>query len=249
MIQGVLSNAERHAQMEVALGYRFPMLKKSNGFSDRKVAIACYGPSLADTWQSIRAPIISVSGAHDFLVSRGTTPVWHVDCDPRPHKAAMLKLPNLQCRYLMASCCHPDMWPKLKGKNVKLWHLINGDDFQTPAWIKEHHPGGLGSMIGGGSTVGMRAMEVAAHIGFRRFEVYGMDCSVTDQHHAGEHLGKKQDITTVSVGGKPFKTTPQLLQAAREMEQFIQTYDAQVNFHGDGLMQATAAFLQTRKAA
>lgn len=247
MINGVLSNAERHAQMAQAVGL-FPMLKKSKGFSDRRISVVCYGPSLNDTWRDIQGPMFTVSGAHDFMVAKGRAPDWHVDCDPRPHKVAMLT-PNHDTRYLMASVCHPDMWVKLKGHNVRLWHLINGDDYHTPAWIASNHPEGKDSMIGGGSTVGMRALEVACHMGFRRFNIYGMDCSFESERHAGAHLGKPQDTIMVQVGLRRFKTTPQMLQAAREMEQFIQTYDADITFHGDGLMQATARFLEDRKAA
>ena len=126
-------------------------------------------------------------------------------------------------RYLMASVCHPDWWAKLHGHSVKLWHLVNGDDFSTVAWVRQNDPDGLGSLIGGGSTVGMRALEVAAHMGFRRFDIYGMDCSFDGPRHAGPHTGKPQQEIQVSVNGKRFTTTPQLLQAAREMEQFLQT--------------------------
>lgn len=246
MIQGVLSNAERHAQMAKAPAW--PYLTKHKRFSDRKIAIVCYGPSLSETWETIRAPMMTVSGAHDFMVSRGKTPVWHVDCDPRQHKAAMLT-PVHGTKYLMASVCHPDFWPKLERKNVKLWHLINGDDLETVAWVRENHPEGLGSLIGGGSTVGMRAMEVASSLGFRRFDVYGMDCSFETERHAGPHTGKTQAEIFVRVGNRQFKTTPQMLQAAREMEAFMQTYDVDLTFHGDGLMQETARFLKLQRAA
>ncbi len=247
MIPGVLTNAERHDQMAQAIG-RFPMLKKHEGFSDRRISLVCYGPSLADTWESISGPVMTVSGAHDYMTKCGVIPEWHVDCDPRPHKAQMLT-PNNETRYLMASVCHPAMWKKLRHKRVKLWHLINGDDFVTPAWVSEYHPAGLGSMIGGGSTVGMRAMEVAAHIGFRRFNIYGMDCSFEGERHAGPHTGTPQEAIYCQVNGKRFKTTSQMLQAAREMEVFIKTYDADVKFHGDGLVQEMANFLQLKRAA
>lgn len=245
-IKGVLTNDERHAQM--ALAPNFPMLKKHQKFSDRKINIACYGPSLALTFRDIRGPVMSVSGAHDFLRSKGITSIWHVDCDPRPHKAEMVT-PNADTKYLMATVCHPDFWAKLKGKRVNLWHCINGDDMETVKWVAEHNPQGLGSLIGGGSTVGMRAMNVAAALGFRRFDVYGMDCSYEDKPHAGPHGGKRQEEVLVRVGNRQFKTTPQLLQAAREMEMFLQEYDAEVTFHGDGLVQETARALNLRKAA
>lgn len=222
----------------------FPMMKKHPRFGSRKVSLVCYGPSLLETWRDIEGPIMTVSGAHDFLVERGITPDWHVDCDPRQHKAGMLKRPQEGTKYLMASVCHPDFWDTLKKYRVNLWHLINGDDFETVAWVRKNHPTGLASLIGGGSTVGMRAMEVCAALGFRRFNIYGMDCSHSTQRHAGLHLGKPQVETRVSVGFRQFKTTLQMLQAAQEMERFILTMDADITFHGDGLMQATAQYLK-----
>lgn len=240
-IKGVLSNEERHLQMGEAIKH-FPMLQKRGHFSSRWVSIVGYGPSLKDTWTQIKTPMITVSGAHDFMVSRGVIPDWHVDCDPLPHKIDMLT-PHNGVKYLMASVCHPKAWEKLKGHNVRLWHLINGDDLHTPSWVSKNHPDGLLSMIGGGSTAGMRAMNVAAALGFRRFHLYGMDCT---HGHAGEHLGKKQDEMKVYVGHREFRTSPQMLQQAREMENFIQTMDADVIVHGDGLLQAAVTY---RKAA
>lgn len=248
MILGALSDEERHSQMATAIGL-FPDMAKKAKFNDRKVSIVCYGPSLIETWKDIKGPVVTVSGAHDFMVERGVIPDWHIECDPREHKARMLKLPQKTTRYRMASCCHPSVWEALKGCNVKLWHLINGESMVTPHWLRDNHPDGLDAMIGGGSTVGMRALEVCSALGFRRFDIYGMDCSFTDRHHAGTHTGKHQTEILVRVGGEVFKTSPQMYQAAQEMEKFLSTYDVETHFHGQGLMQATARALSTRKAA
>ena len=65
---------------------------------DRVALIACYGPSLRTTWPSLpqqrkklNATLVSVSGAHDFLRKHTITPDMHVECDPRPHKARMMR--------------------------------------------------------------------------------------------------------------------------------------------------------------
>ena len=105
MLKGVLTNKQRHEQMEQSI--HLPLLKKKPKFNDRWVSIVCYGPSLADTWKHIKRPIVTVSGAHDFLVSKGINTDWHVDCDPREHKARMLKKPQKATKYLLASVCHP----------------------------------------------------------------------------------------------------------------------------------------------
>jgi hypothetical protein len=241
MLQGVLTNAQRHAQMSQAHGQ---MLKKRLKFNNKWASIVCYGPSLADTWKLIKRPIVTVSGAHDYLVRRGIVPDFHVDCDPREHKARMLQNPQSKTTYLMATVCHPKYWEVLKGHNVRLWHLINGDDLETVAWVLENHPEGANSMIGGGSTVGQRAMNVMAALGYRRFNVHGMDCSFTTDRHAGPHFGKEQAKIFVQAGNRVFQTTRQMLQAAIEMEQFITTQDAEVAFFGDGLMQETALQLK-----
>lgn len=241
MLKGVMTNEERHAQMAQAKGQ---MLKKKSKFNDRWVSIVCYGPSLADTWKQIKRPMVTVSGAHDFMVDKGIVPDYHVDCDPREHKAKMLKRPQGATTYLMASVCHPSYWGVLKGRNVRLWHLINGNDLETVAWVMQNHPEGIKSMIGGGSSVGMRAMNVMAALGFRRFNIHGMDNSFTTQRHAGAHLGKDQDKIWVKAGNRNFQTTQQMVQAAVEMEEFLQTQDAEVVFYGDGLMQETALLLK-----
>jgi hypothetical protein len=242
---GVMTNEDRHNQMAQAIGL-FPMLQKRGKFLPRRASIACYGPSLADTWRELRSPIISVSGAHDYLVERGIVPDFHVDCGPRPHKPEMLRKPQKATTYLMASVCHPMFWKALQGRSVRLWHLINGDDLETVAWVAENHPVGMKSMIGGGSSVGMRAMNVAAALGYRKFDIHGMDCSFTKNRHAGAHTGSKQVETLVKAGNRIFKTTKQMLQAAIEMEHFLQQQDAEVRFYGDGLMQETAKILRGR---
>jgi len=242
---GVMTNEDRHTQMAKSIGL-FPMLQKRDTFLPRRASIACYGPSLADTWQKLRRPIITVSGAHDYLVERGIVPDFHVDCDPRPHKPEMLRKPQKATIYLMASVCHPRFWEALQGRSVRLWHLINGDDLETVAWVAQNHPVGIKSMIGGGSSVGMRAMNVAAALGYRKFDIHGMDCSFTENRHAGAHTGGKQVETLVQAGDRIFKTTKQMLQAAIEMEHFLQQQDAEIRFYGDGLMQATSKILRQR---
>src|SRR5207249_534090 len=102
-------------------------------------------------------PMITTSGAYDFLIDHGVMPNYYTVIDPRKETVQLLRKPGELTRYLMASVCHPDWWDVLKGYDVQLWHLINGNDLETVEWVAEHHPAGLDCMIGGGSTVGQRA--------------------------------------------------------------------------------------------
>jgi hypothetical protein len=73
--------------------------------------IACYGPSLRQTWETLpvqrkklRATLVSVSGAYDFLRKHHVTPDIHVECDPRAHKLKMMRKRSCKTKYVMASC-------------------------------------------------------------------------------------------------------------------------------------------------
>lgn len=245
---GKVSQAEQFDQMQKAVNSGFPFLKKATAFHNRKVSIVGYGPSLADTWRSIQGPIIATSGAYDFLIERGIVPDYYVAIDPSRSAIDLLKKPSKISTYLMASVCHPDWWPKLDLYRVKLWHKINGDDQKTIEWIHEHHMTNVDSALGGGSTVAQRAMNVAAAMGYRKFDVYGMDCSFIDKRHAGPHTGDPQLIVDISVAGRIFRTTPQLMQSANEMQQFLLTADVEIAFHGDSLMSEIASMIQKRRS-
>ena len=66
------------------------------GRREDTVAVACFGPSLKQTWEALRGYkyLISCSGSHKFLIERGIIPTWHVEVDPRDHKIALLGEPH-----------------------------------------------------------------------------------------------------------------------------------------------------------
>src|SRR5262245_53158212 len=111
-----LDEPKRHRYMLTCLTYGFPKLQLKP-LVDEPLSLVAYGPSLKDTWMMIRRPMLTMSGAHDFLISKGVVPDYHCDIDPRPHKTKMLT-PHKDVHYLMGSVCNPNMWEKLKGYKV-----------------------------------------------------------------------------------------------------------------------------------
>jgi len=201
------------------------------------LSIVGYGPTLLDTWRGIPRPILTVSGAHDFLIGRGIVPDFHLETDPRPHKVAMLH-PHPAVEYLMASVCDPGMWEKLRGHRVLMWHILNGQN--TIDWIERHDPGPQ-RLIGGGSTAGLSAHHVAGVLGWRRFVTFGMDsCFIDGARHAGPHAGTKpQGLRYAWAGGKWWLTTRMMIVAVEEFLCLLESYDnITVDPRGDGLLQA-----------
>lgn len=245
-VRGVMSAEARGAQMSAAMAAAkengWPMIRRVPA-QKKTISLVCYGPSLKHTWRYIPRPMMTVSGAHDFMVSKGIIPDFHSDCDPREEKTAMLK-PVKGVKYLMASVCHPGIWQILKGHDVELWHLHNGPE--TDVWLREHDP--KTPPVGGGTTIGSRALQVANLLGYERFEIFGMDCSYDEDgtRHAGFHNGKDQNRIEVICGSRTFKSSPQMVEAAREMIVMIQNYEIWLRFHGDGLMQEMVRGFKSR---
>lgn len=234
-IPGALTWDERRANCEHALSLGLPRLQVRYPIAGY-LTIACYGPSLRDTYRDMRSPILSVSGAHDYLIGKGVIPKYHVECDPRPHKAQMLMLANDTTEYLIASRCHPDVFEALKGRKVLLWHNDDGEESRQWAWEKD--PGSI--IISGGSNVGLRSLELAHVLGYRALDVHGMDCSFADgQQWAGAHSGKPKSVGYVRIGGqtRTFATDPLMVQAAREAVEYWRTHDIPMKVRGTGLMQ------------
>ena len=199
------------------------------------LSIACFGPSLKDTWKEIQRPIMSVSGAHHFLIERGIVPDFHVDCDPRPHKVKFITPPHKDVTYLMASCCDPKTWMILRDCKVKTWHAFNGQE--TSDWIAANDPWSI--TIAGGSTVGLRALHIGGLMGYRKFNIYGMDgCYKDGEFRAGPSDAPPQTDIKYKIGGRTFETTDLMVNACVEYRAATQLYPIECRLHGDGMTKA-----------
>lgn len=256
-------NAARNSGVVKARVFNGNLLPRHDG----RVCIVGFGPSLHQTWHYINterkafgAKIVSVSGAHDFLISRGIVPDYHCEVDPREHKCFFTKDPHPDVEYWIASCCHPKLIDNLveQGNKLALWHLYNSDnDMQI---IAKDGPDPKNLLICGGSGVGARAVHLFYGAGYRTFSLYGMDCSFAPddgKQHAAAHSGKVKPEWKVRVGERWFRSSSQLVYMARSfldsfrMLELISTEQGepcidgtsehvQVFLHGDGLLQQMA---------
>lgn len=186
---------------------------------DKTAVVVCFGPSLRDAIPEIRAEqeaggtVVSVSGAHDFLISHGVVPDIHIDIDPREHKGHFTRNPHPKVRYWMASCCHPKVIDNLVGYDLTLFHVANSTSDEKI--INEIEIDGF--LLGGGGSVGCRAVNVMYTQGYRRWSIYGMDCSFSENgdQHADFHSGKRQEEWRCRVGDRWFLTSGTLIYTAQ----------------------------------
>jgi hypothetical protein len=175
-----LSNMRENSKRDL------PWFIGSEPHKDTAVLIAG-GPSLKDHIEAIRAHkqrgarIIALNNTAAYLNTFGIIPDTLIIVDARPENVIFTR--GEAKRYLIASQCDPSLFDALEGKDVHVWHAAVCDEIRDvlePYW--ETHPV---VAIGGGGTVGLRAINVAIVSGYRKLHLYGYDSSYTgEQHHA-----------------------------------------------------------------
>jgi len=199
-------------------------------------------------------PICAVKGTHDFLIENGLEPDLFVSCEPRERD---LKYVSDRTVYFLASRCSPTLFDQLAGKKIVVWHALAGgkdikhtgapltwDDLtlqpECPIWN-----GRIGD--GGGTTSGLRALNLCYLIGYKNLILYGFDsCLAPDKdtkRFTGEKVGNawKGDVI---VDGRRFWCNGAWAQQAVEFQELYKGMDIRVDAKGDGLI---AAIIEARK--
>lgn len=224
----------------------------------RTAILACYGPSLKDTLEELRADapycdIYTVSGAHDVLLDAGIRVDGHIEADPREHKGFFLTRPQPNTSYMLASACYEGLYLQLEGFDVNIWHVSNSP--KETVLIEQCWPGAFMTL---GTNVGTSAISLLSALGYRRFITHAMDCSFSAPpsilnvetgkltremsaeigFHAGDHPNEDQQPYRVWVGPRPFITSPQLMQAAQDFISLkSQRPGYRFEFKGDGMLK------------
>lgn len=220
---------------------------------DKPIVIVGGGPSLKKSLGRIRLHALNghevwtLNGVHDYLIERGVIPDALVMLDSRPENVEFVRKPNPYVTYYIAARCHPDVFAALDGYEVRLWHPIIDQDRDMEI-VRECAPFRLNSdkpvaqLVGGGSTVGLRAMYLAWWIlGFTEFHIYGFDSSYEDGdgHAYQQALNGADNVIRITAHDKEFLTTSWMANQARgfvdQMGQMIPR-GCEVFVYGDGLL-------------
>ena len=234
-VDGVVSNIERNS----LLGLR--EFQPAFYSHDGTFVVVGSGPSLAGFADEIKAeqakgrPICAIKGAHDWLVEKGIFPNLFFSIDPRDRRNNV-KLMSPGTVYMLASRCDPIMFEHLKGREIVLVHTLSSDDENKWYVNKKKY------LVGGMSTSGLRAVNMAYWSGFRNFVFYGMDsCNAPDgvtKRIDGSLTGQTTDVIIDKTGRKFICN----IAMAKQAEDFQKLYQMMPDIHieskGDGLLTA-----------
>lgn len=204
---------------------------------DRRCTLVGGGPSLEGSVGRIRGDVFALNNTHDYLIQRDIIPDYHVVLDSRPENAAFVKNPNSKVEYLISAFCHPDVFDALYGYNVTLWMA----DMEGVGKIVKDIEKGPVVLVGGGATVGMKAMYLAYLMGYRKFDFVGFDsCYDGDRNHAySQPLNDGEPTIDVTAAGKTFRCAPWMAKQAQEFKnqsRKLAGLGCELTVHGYGLI-------------
>jgi hypothetical protein len=140
------------------------------------MAILGGGPSLADHADEIKelraqgVKIVTLNGAYNWALAHGITPHVTVMVDARPFNARFVDPVVDDCRYLLSSQCHPDVFKSLPRDRTFIWH---SDTDLIKDILDAHYEHWW--TVPGGSTVLFRSIPLLRMLGYRRFHLFGCD--------------------------------------------------------------------------
>jgi len=208
---------------------------------EKVVGVVLGGTTLKETFPDLLEkrrngmPVITINGSHRYCMTNGLVPSAMIMLDSREFNNRFVYPLVEDCKYFISSQCHPSVFENLKDNKVWIWHCAGDDNFDLlkEVYGEDYYP------IMGGATVALRAVHLLRMLGFHKFEMYGFDSCIGEEHHAYEQPENDGEaVLDVMVSGKEFKCTAANYHQAKEFVDMIsktgEHYDLAV--HGDGLI-------------
>ena len=182
------------------------------------------------------ALVFSCNNSDRFLRDNGITPNFHVMLDARAELREWVQPGGIK---LYASMCDPAVLERAaEVGDLVVWHALSDRvDEVLPKTTM---------LVGGGETVGTRAMALAYVMGFRRMMMFGLDSSFRQaQHHAyTQTLNDGDRVIDCVVGGKRFKAAGWMIKQADDFKELaiaLMGWGVEIAVTGDGLIAAVVA--------
>ena len=215
------------------------------------VALVCGGPSLNQTkHELVRASwkgekVVAVNGAYRWCIEHNIRPSAMIMLDAREFNARFVEWDVPDCRYLLASQCHPRAFDLCADRSVHIWHACSAGDPELEMISKYYFKRVVPVTMG--TTVAIRAISLLRMLGFRSFDIFGLDSCWTDtEHHAYEQKENDRD-GRIEVWLRPedhpelnrkFICAPWMVKQAYDIQELIREKgnEFRLNVRGDGLI-------------
>lgn len=238
----ILSNIKANIKRELPRLHQLPEFHKPKGH-DKKIALIGGGPSLKHYLDDIRQfrTVFACGSCNDYLMKNGIIPTYAGICDPDPLSINYFQRLDTETKYLVASGCDGKIFDHLKDYQVVMWHCHS--DTYKPEDIEPGY-----QAVGGGCTIGLRAISIAIILGYTNHHFFGFDSCMAD-NSSDSHAYQAEDVGTlydIKVGtteeldysSKTFKVAGYQLAQANHFIEFYKNYGKMFvpTIYGDGLL-------------
>lgn len=222
---GPVSDLRYQDHIREALSTGFPVVER-RPLRWTHLAVAGGGPSLVNHLETLRnwqGEIWAINQTASWLKSQGIdSTLFSVDAgDDLPQWTEGVD------KALLASICHPELFRKLKGKEVRIFHT----EHYEPADFKAT----------GGPSSACRVPKLALALGHGGVTFFGCEGSFETVSHAyrNENTSEtrpKQVI--VKAGGKLYRTGPDYMLTSEYLAEVIRTFPHVFDEQSGGLLRA-----------
>lgn len=207
------------------------------------------GPSLDGQIERLskrKSPIWAVNGSVKYILKHGLMPKAMVILDSGKVVADMI--PDEEIEFLVASQADPSVFKKLEGKKAKVWHALV--DAGEEALIREARKDYV--MIGGGCGSVHRCINLGYALGFRKFHMFGFDCSLYKEKQERHAYGTETELNLIEItlNNKTYLSEGYLARQAQDFIDMLHYFDEQIDakniepieltLYGNGLAQDIA---------
>src|ERR1700692_424273 len=159
-----------------------------------KMAIVGGGPSVSNYIEQIKQfrvndldNLMSINAAHNWLIEHGIIPRIHVisEFDVEDIPIALGGLPHRDVTYYLSSSCHTNLFRQFNGYKCVLWHPfmpMQGYQQAISRYFKNEF------MVMSGFATFFKSLAIATILGFRDFELFGLDSSFEGSSHVGDYV-------------------------------------------------------------
>jgi hypothetical protein len=201
---------------------------------DKVMVMICGGPTAKQFLEDIRKKgaddkyrIFCSNGTHDWLIENDIIPDYHFIIDPKESMMKYVTKPHKDVKYLIGSCCYPEVFKALKDYNVIRMMVFSGtrnnegrtdhDVIKALFGNKEY------SALEGGTMAGLRAMTLGNTLGYQAVEFYGFDSCFFEYdkdkkpiYYAYDKKRIENIMECKTDDGRIFETTPVFASQARQ---------------------------------
>lgn len=203
------------------------------------------GPSLADNLFYIRGmqmaggKVYATGNTYRYLKDHGIQPDAHILLDARPENISFVPGEDGTPRFYASQC---DPWVlRAAGDHLRCWHAAMTS---YEGLVQDH----AGAKVGGGTTVGLKAIAIAYALGHRHLRLFGFDSSYGPSHHAYDQpLNDGEKTVEVHLGGRTFKCAPWMVTQAEDFKELVPLLlqaGCVLRVFGEGLIPHIASLLK-----